>query len=221
MPEEHRVSVVIPVHNGANLIGRALTSVYMQSRAVDQIIVVDDGSTDDLNSALKVIEYQGDLIRQPQSGQGAALNAGISIARGNLIAFLDHDDEWAPKKTEQQLHALSPDVDAIIGSVVNRTQLAPNLHQDQDMGTARVLGASLIRSEAISRVGPFATDRRVHEIIDWWSRAHSHITTVHLDHPALIRHIHGGNQTLQPKHRNRKDLISRLRDHRKRIAAHD
>lgn len=221
MPEAQFVSVIIPVHNGSDLISRALTSVLNQSHPIDQIIVVDDGSTDALASTLAAIGFQGEYIYQPHNGQGSAINAGLRKAQGDLITFLDHDDEWVPMKTKQQLAALTPQVDAVIGSVVNRIQMTNGQHVNREMGVARVLGASLIRREALNRVGPFASDQRVHEIVDWWSRAQSQITTLPLDQPALIRHVHGRNQTLQPIHHDRHDLISRIRDHRKRISAHE
>ena len=91
------VSVVIPLYNKSQYIERALSSVFVQTYPPLEIIVVDDGSTDngpqrvlDLNYA-KII-----LIRQENRGPGAARNAGLSIAKGKYVAFLDADDEWYP-----------------------------------------------------------------------------------------------------------------------------
>ena len=91
------ISVVIPLHNKASHIARALDSVLAQSVQPSEIIVVEDGSTD--NSADVVARYEDKrirLIRQSNQGVSAARNRGVSEARTDLIAFLDADDEWKP-----------------------------------------------------------------------------------------------------------------------------
>ena len=90
-------SVVIPVYNRASLLAQALRSVLAQSDQDFEIIVVDDGSTDD---PVRVVDALGDLriviIRQDNRGGGAARNTGIDRARGRFVAFLDSDDEYLP-----------------------------------------------------------------------------------------------------------------------------
>ncbi|MFK8252337.1 glycosyltransferase family 2 protein [Ancylobacter terrae] len=102
-----RVSVVIPLYNKESTIGRAIASVLAQGAAPIEIIVVDDGSTD--ASAARV-EAMADphitLVRQANAGPGAARNAGAARARGELLAFLDADDEWLPGFLEAALGAL-------------------------------------------------------------------------------------------------------------------
>lgn len=92
MPE---VSIVMPLYNKAGTVGRAVESILNQTFTDWQLIVVDDGSTD--NSA-EIVGVLGDgrieLIRQSNQGPGAARNAGIAAARGKYLAFLDADDEW-------------------------------------------------------------------------------------------------------------------------------
>ncbi len=88
------VSVVIPAHNCGKYLKRCIDSVLSQSVKADEIIVVDDGSTDD---TAEIARGYGDKIiyvRQPNSGASTARNAGINIASGQWIAFLDGDDEW-------------------------------------------------------------------------------------------------------------------------------
>jgi glycosyltransferase involved in cell wall biosynthesis len=98
------ITVVIPVRNRAHCIGRALSSVVGQSLPVDEILVVDDGSEDDLGLALAPYADNVRLLRHGEArGAAAARNTGIAEARGDLIAFLDSDDLWAPRKLEHQL----------------------------------------------------------------------------------------------------------------------
>jgi glycosyltransferase involved in cell wall biosynthesis len=103
--EKPGVSVIIPVHNRAHCIERALQSVLQQSMPPDQIILVDDGSTDALASV--VAQYPAvELIQQAHAGVSAARNCGIAAARHEWIALLDSDDTWQPQKLERQLEAL-------------------------------------------------------------------------------------------------------------------
>lgn len=92
-----KVSVIIPLYNKAPYVRRALDSVAAQTFADFEVIVVDDGSTDD---GPAIARDYGDprlrLIQQTNAGPGAARNAGIAQAKGELIAFLDADDEWLP-----------------------------------------------------------------------------------------------------------------------------
>ena len=97
-----RVSAVIPTHNRAHLVPRAIRSALAALAPGDEVIVVDDGSTDETAAAVAAFGSQVRLLRQPQSGAGAARNAGLAAASGPLVAFLDDDDEWFPDKIELQ-----------------------------------------------------------------------------------------------------------------------
>jgi GT2 family glycosyltransferase len=90
------VSTVIPTYNRAHLVGRAVSSVLAASSPGDEIIVIDDGSTDDTEGALAPFGESIRYIRTPNRGAGAARNRGIQEARNPLVAFLDSDDEWMP-----------------------------------------------------------------------------------------------------------------------------
>ncbi len=91
-------SVIIPVYNRERFIARAIESVLAQTFRDFELIVVDDGSTD--KSAAIAARYPLRLIQQPNKGVSAARNAGIKAAKGSIIALLDSDDEWKPKKLE-------------------------------------------------------------------------------------------------------------------------
>jgi len=97
------VSVVIPAFNAGRTITAALQSVFAQTFRRYEVIVVDDGSTDD--TGLRIAEVGGRIqyVRQTNGGPGAARNEGVRRARGRLIAFLDADDVWLPRKLQRQI----------------------------------------------------------------------------------------------------------------------
>ena len=101
------VTVVIPVYNRAHLITRALDSVINQTRPADEIILVDDGSSDGTPELVMNKYPQVSVITQTQNGVSHARNTGIRRAKGDWIAFLDSDDAWLPVKLERQLSQLS------------------------------------------------------------------------------------------------------------------
>src|SRR5436190_457298 len=92
------VSVVIPTYNRAALVPRAVASAIANTVSGDEIIVVDDGSTDGTREALAPFAKKIRLLEGRHAGAGAARNLGIAEARGDLIAFLDSDDEWLRNK---------------------------------------------------------------------------------------------------------------------------
>ena len=98
------VSVVIPTYNRARYVGRAIDSALAQTHRAYEIIVVDDGSSDDTESVLKDrYEERIRYIRQDNAGPSAARNVGIRAAKSEFIAFLDSDDVWLPRKLEVQM----------------------------------------------------------------------------------------------------------------------
>lgn len=99
------ISVVIPLYNKETLISNTLSTVLIQSYQDYEVIVVDDGSTD--NSVAEVEKVQDPrirLIRQQNAGVSVARNRGVEAAKGDLIAFLDADDEWKPEYLATQYH---------------------------------------------------------------------------------------------------------------------
>lgn len=103
----HRVSVVIPTWNRLSVLQQALRSVEGQTYLPDEVIVVDDGSTDGTSTKVPGEFPQVRLLVLPENrGVSSARNAGIQAARSEWIAFLDSDDEWRPTKLERQLEAI-------------------------------------------------------------------------------------------------------------------
>ena len=100
------VSVIIPTYNRAAFARRAINSVLAQTYRPIEIIVVDDGSSDGIWSALAAYGDDIRLLRQPHEGASSARNKGLREAKGHFIAFLDSDDFWAPEKTAEQVRTL-------------------------------------------------------------------------------------------------------------------
>src|SRR5690242_19930414 len=106
------VAAIIPLYNGARWIGPCLDSVFAQTHPPAEIIVVDDGSTDDGAQIVEALARQGDrlrLLRKQNGGQSAARNVGIRAARSPLLALLDQDDIWHPRHLEELLHPFATD----------------------------------------------------------------------------------------------------------------
>lgn len=215
MPPDY--SVVMAVHDGASMLGEALRSIGSQQHPPQSVIVVDDGSTDDVRPVVKKARLKVNLIHQDHGGQANALNTGVAAVMTPLVGFLDHDDLWTENHTEQLLRDWSPDVDAIFGGVVNRFMTDQGSHVDVNMGPSRLLGAAMFSVGFLRNVGPFAEDRKSHTIIEWWSRAMAQGGRIqHIPGTVLIRRIHGANEGLQPSSRTRADLLKRVREHRLR-----
>jgi glycosyltransferase involved in cell wall biosynthesis len=106
-----KVSTVVAVYNGASTVERALRSIFAQTFTDNEVVVVNDGSTDDTAS---VLARYGDRIRvvtQPNRGLSAARNAGVRASAGEYVAFLDDDDEWMPEKLARCVPILDADQD--------------------------------------------------------------------------------------------------------------
>lgn len=111
---DHRVSVIVPTYNRADLVGRAVLSVLNQTFPAHEIIVIDDGSHDETRAVLAPFGDRIRYIYQANQGVSAARNRGIREATGNLIAFLDSDDTWEPWKLAVQLSCLSQFPDLVL-----------------------------------------------------------------------------------------------------------
>ena len=115
------VSVIIPVYNRANYLRHALASVYAQTYRPIEVIVVDDGSSEDIIGAVKKFQtdstFQMFYLEQENAGPGAARNNGLMVAQGELIAFLDADDLWYPQMLETLVPFLIEfsDIDLVCG----------------------------------------------------------------------------------------------------------
>lgn len=170
------VSVIIPVYNGAAFLAEAVQSVLRQTHQPREIIVVDDGSTDD--SAWVVARF-GDrvcYVYQPNSGPPAARNHGLSMAQGDVICFLDADDLWLEDTLATQLGYLSnhPDVDIVVGQTQRFWQTDAVGHPEIGHFKSRPLlsfGSAAIRRRVFARVGLCDETLLYTDDVDWFFRA--------------------------------------------------
>ena len=194
-----RVSVIIPAFNAARFVGEALQSVLAQDRPAEEVIVIDDGSTD--STAEAAAAFPGvNVIRSPHRGVSAVRNLGVELCTGDFIAFLDADDLWAPSKLRRQLDLLGSQPEIGI-AVARQTYLfdgpIPGWFRGPRDGGSEV-GTQpsnwLLRREAWERVGPFRTDLTHSEDTDWWARAADRgVRWSLVDEPLVTHRIHGAN----------------------------
>src|ERR1051325_4147820 len=106
---QHRVSIIMPAYNAGRYVEEAIRSVVGQSYADWELIVVDDGSTDETANIVRAYTATDNRVRylhQENGRQGKARNTGVANSTGSLVAFLDADDLWLSEKLELQVHAL-------------------------------------------------------------------------------------------------------------------
>jgi glycosyltransferase involved in cell wall biosynthesis len=184
------ISVCLAVYNGESTIREALDSVRAQTLEDFEIVVVDDGSSD--NSASIAEEYGARVIRQPNAGLGAARKRLVEEAKGDWIAFIDHDDVWVADKLKKQISVASHDVVLIHsdcwyeyedGRVVERNlSLAPDSNAfDHILPSNEVIASSAVfRRDAMLKAGNFIA--RTVRCSDWygWFILAPHGRFVHL-----------------------------------------
>jgi glycosyltransferase involved in cell wall biosynthesis len=177
---EPTISAIIPVHNGGRYLEEAIGSVVAQDPGVLEIIVVDDGSTDESGAIARSHAPQVHYCWQAASGAGAARNRGVELAAGDFLAFLDADDRWVEGKLRRQIAAFGedPTIDMVFGQVRQLREgeqwengIAEATCDPSQLMPGIVPGTLLVRKETFLRVGYLRTDCRVGEFVDWYMRA--------------------------------------------------
>jgi teichuronic acid biosynthesis glycosyltransferase TuaG len=212
------VSAVIPVHDGQDFVAEAVHSALSQTTPVAECIVVDDGSTDDTHAVLS--SFGGDItvIHQPQSGVSRARNRGAEAARGELVAFLDHDDAWDGAKTERQLEALAADTTMVVCALqvvdaygtegeVKRLgpldQLVEGMLMFDGTPTLSCSSSGLVRRNALLTMGGFDVALSMSADWDLLLRVLLRRGLAYVDEPLVRYRLHGSNMS------RRVDLMER------------
>lgn len=215
------VSVILPTYNRAHLVVRAILSVLKQSYSDFELLVVDDGSTDQTQEVIaRLHDSRIRYIRHEQNqGAAAARNTGIKASLGQYIAFQDSDDEWQPDKLAQQVEILSQSP-AEIGVVYssfwrihgNRKRIAPSkmtklaswlpfksrkldgdIHLSLLRGNFITPQATLVRKECFEKAGLF--DERMPRFQDWelWLRIAKPYHFKYIDEPFVTLYFTPGS----------------------------
>jgi glycosyltransferase involved in cell wall biosynthesis len=173
------VSVVIPVYNGAKYLSECLQSVRDQTLPASEIIVIDDGSEDDTPKVAAAWAPHVRYRRVAHGGRSYARNHGLKFAETDLIAFIDSDDVWLPRKLELQMAALLRETEpAMVFGYVQQfisTDLTLQEAAKLKYNTPLLPGFSpctlLMRKCECERAGPFDETIETGEFIEWYSRA--------------------------------------------------
>ena len=214
MIDPPRVSILLPVYNGELFVREAIASILAQTFQTYELIVIDDGSTD--NSAVIVVEYQKaddrvQLYRQPNNqGLIATLNHGLQLVRGDYLARMDADDLSLPDRLTQQVHALDEDPTlVIIGSAyeligpkgdfkridrfpVHDTSIRWQLLFNSSFAHSSVM----VRMDALRRNGLGYNPQSVHaEDYDLWSRLLGYGKGANIEIPLIKRRQHPSQLT--------------------------
>jgi glycosyltransferase involved in cell wall biosynthesis len=197
------VSVVIPVYNAAHFLPQAMASIRAQGYEPLEIVVVDDGSTDNCADVAKSLGSDVRYERQINSGPSAARNRGLALARGEFIAFLDADDQWPAHKLSVQMGRLmaEPQLDLVLGRIQYVALEGGEIPAYQFEGPENTithvhLGSGLYRRRAFERIGGFDESIRFCEDVDWFLRARETGLGMRiLRATTLLYRLHDGNMT--------------------------
>ena len=200
------ISAVIPTYNRAGLLAQAIDSALAQTRPPDEIVVVDDGSTDRTPEVLARYAGRVRAVRQDNGGEAAARNRGIAEARGRWIAFLDSDDLWEPEALARLTEAARSVPEA--GLVAMR---ARSLREDGTrtrrvhgkkspgpyfttrsllMGDAGGVLMPMVKRDLLVEAGGFDTSLRSATDCDMWLRLSFRTTMIGVDEPLLLVRVH-------------------------------
>ncbi len=196
------ISVIIPTYNRKNFLKIAVESVLNQTYKNFELIIVDDGSTDDTENLIK--SYNDERIiywYQKNRGASAARNTGISIANGYYIAFLDSDDRWKPEKLEIQYQAMEEHPEFMLshteeiwyrnGKILNPKKKHKKQHGDIFKQSLQLCAISMstvmVKKELFNLIGLYDEKLEVCEDYDMWLRVTSQYPVLLIDLPLTLK----------------------------------
>lgn len=220
-----RVSVVIPAYNAAHFLGEAIASIRSQQRQPDEIIVIDDGSTDQTAAVAAGLGSDIRVLRQPRNlGPAAARNCAIGAASGTVIASLDADDLWPVNAMGLLLSRLEqPPYPAIVAGRIKVIGVdlpaRPFAETAESLdGFALNFGCTVIQRHVFQEIGLLDPALRFGEDTDWFMRARERgIPIAVVDETTLIYRRHGSNATWDTAHTMRVglEMLKRSLDRRR------
>ncbi len=193
-----RITAVIPAYNAAKYVHLAIESVMSQTFPAEELIVVDDGSSDNTaETVLKIAElYDGKvkLVSQVNGGPGAARNHGVRLATGDWIALLDADDIWKPDKLEKQVPYTKDETIGIVQAWSPKEVSQPPTYIDfERLWTKNCVANSsvLIRKRAFEEVGGVDDDRALIAVEDYnlWLRVSFAGWKIVTHHEELVEYL--------------------------------
>jgi glycosyltransferase involved in cell wall biosynthesis len=205
-----RISVLIPCFNTAHYLGEAIQSVLAQTHPADEIIVIDDGSTDNTAQIAAAFAPRIQYIYQPNAGLSAARNTGIKIATGQYIGFLDADDLWHPDFLATLTDLLERHADwgavyagnlfidargKLLSQSVHKVIAAQRLHDALVDDIFFPPCAVLVRKTALDAVGLFDESLRACEDWDMWLRISAQYRFGSTSQTLALYRRHGSNMT--------------------------
>jgi glycosyltransferase involved in cell wall biosynthesis len=216
------VSCVIPTFNSARFLAEAVASALAQTLPPAEVIVVDDGSTDETCDIAASFGGKVRLIQQPTAGPSATRNTGIRNAQGDFVAFLDADDRWHTEKLARQLDRLKtgrpPDVCVAMVQSFWMPELDTEYQRLRDHSRAQpvpgyVSGTMVTRRDVFDRVGLFDERLWFGDSADWFTRAEAaDLDVVLLPEVLLYHRMHAGNITRRRAVDSKKEFLRLARD---------
>jgi glycosyltransferase involved in cell wall biosynthesis len=200
------VSVVIPAYNGGAMLRAAVDSVLAQTYAPIEVVVVDDGSTEDIAALLEPVADRIRIIRQANAGTAAARNRGLREARGDYLALLDQDDLWDADKLARQMplfddpdvalvHAGARFVD-VDGRVTSEVTADPQLDTHALLAACRLaVQTAVMRRSALQAIGDFDQSLSAADDWDMWIRFIDRFPIAAAPGTLATIRVHPGNQS--------------------------
>ncbi|MDD5454425.1 MAG: glycosyltransferase [Candidatus Ratteibacteria bacterium] len=235
MAKEPLISVIIPAYNRAKFLEEAVKSVLAQTYKNWELIIVDDGSTDDTSEVVKkFLDERIIYLHQDNKGASAARNKGILKAKGEYIAFLDSDDMWLPQKLQKQLEVFNKSrfKPGVVYTGIQYMDYKGNLKKQRKLPAYRgnifkkllrkniagIGSTMLVKKECFEKCGSFDENLPSRMDLDMILRISEHFTVDYVPEILALERIHEGRITadIEKKIKGREMLFDKIRPYLKK-----